>query len=236
MKKQLYASIVEPQEALFKRPVPNEYHQTKPQPGTGMWTSTLIGHNESAFQRYATRSSLRYEPRNLYVLTPRKDVRVLVIETQAQIDEALEEGYIVHGPFGYGYALFFRHIAEDYDAIRVTDKALRNWNIGDMVFAGWDAESTLWSRWCFDKVELVACSIVKEPKEVKEEDKGPLYPLDGGEDEEEDPYADNESFDLETGTEVLRQWKAEYDERCRLEELEKYRADYNMMFGRRRLR
>jgi len=89
-----------------------------------------------------------------YLLHP-EPARVLVIDTQQDLIEALRhyQNYDHRGGGWGGTNLDFEALAEDYDAIHLTDRGQWATRMTNPGLYGWDCESTLWFRWCFYDVE-----------------------------------------------------------------------------------
>lgn len=66
-------------------------------------------------------------------------------------------GIVGRWPGSYN-SLNFTAMAEDFDALHATDLGVRraeSKEAGDCRLSAWEAESTCWFRWCFEKVEDV---------------------------------------------------------------------------------
>jgi hypothetical protein len=102
-----------------------------------------------------------------WMLHPEESARVAVIDGPGDLlalgeKYGWQEGYWQHpramsAPV-HVCTLNFSAVAEDVDAIRVTDSALFRLEAkeaGKHRLAFWHAESTCWFRWCFERVEEV---------------------------------------------------------------------------------
>jgi hypothetical protein len=157
MQQQLHISTV-PNLVNRVAPVANRLHI---KPMYGLWTSTYNTVESTSAWVDWCRSEEFGTPDacNWFVLTPKKNVRVYSINAVADLRSLLDQ-YPHPDPMSHALSRFvayldFERIAQDYDALHMTDVgqwATRNSEPG---LNGWDCESTLWFRWCFGGVERV---------------------------------------------------------------------------------
>lgn len=149
------------------QPVGNGYGQFLLKPSGGIWTSTLIGENESAFTRLCESFDGNHEwagkPR--WKLTPIGDLAVYVADTDEDFGKLFREDWDKG----------INHSDEDRVAAWSGDDAaierMRrmpsyiNWKkfarYFDCLWArgyfppAWDCESLFWTRWCFTAPQFV---------------------------------------------------------------------------------
>lgn len=135
-------------------------------PKGGLWTSTPLAERDSFFVTLYT--SVDLPPRNRYRwqhrdgrpyrcwwLYPSPTARVAVIDSRSDLTRFVEAyGWLP----GYGAirTLNYAALAKDFDALRVTDRAVDELEApaaGPFRLAEWLAESTCWFRWCFERAE-----------------------------------------------------------------------------------
>jgi len=161
-------------------PVKNEgsaSYLKKPQFNTGLWTSTYReSTQDSAWVSWCKKEDFG-NPYGLrwYLLEPKHTARIYCIRGEAEaalllkdyswIDERVKSLYDVFSEFAsYTFTGFdFERLAQDYDGLQLTARGnvlLHNSLRCNM--NAWDAESTLWFRWCFTRVEEITPALQKE--------------------------------------------------------------------------
>lgn len=165
-----------------KKPTPDRMQpvsQGAYQPEGGLWTSTpergrdsfyvtLYSHMHMHSHWNAARwKRLQGKAMRCYLLHPELSARVATIDGRADLlslgerygwdvnfwHQALPFGTRKVGPI---HSLNFVAMTEDFDAVRVTDRALEELETpraGLYRLRYWHAESTCWFRWCFERVE-----------------------------------------------------------------------------------
>lgn len=161
MNPQLHINVDSPRPELVE-PITQGLHIPK----GGLWTSTPILERDSFFvtlyasidpvpnipHRWRHRAGRRYRCWWLY---PSPSARVAVIDSRSDLTRLVENyGWLP----GYGAirTLNYTALAKDFDALRVTDRAvdeLETPGAGQFRLAEWLAESTCWFRWCFEQVD-----------------------------------------------------------------------------------
>lgn len=128
----------------------------KPEPGTGLWTSTYDERFGSDWVQWCLSEEFEISRSNptvhLWTLDPLPEARVFRIHTYADLDE-LATRYADSGLPGPIKGLDWESIAQDFDAVHLTAAGQFTtrfsvpWNL-----YGWDCESTVWLNWAFGKV------------------------------------------------------------------------------------
>jgi len=151
---QAFVADREPRESRFDRP--ENTGELANKPAGGLWTSTLRDDGTSAWVEWcrAERWGLTDESR-LFTLEPDADVSVLVVDSETDLHALLDRfgrddpGFLPKQQFA---RIDFERIATAYDAVHLTDAGQRATRFSRPGLYGWDCESTLWTRWCFDAV------------------------------------------------------------------------------------
>lgn len=126
-------------------------------PTGGFWTSSHTPESEfaSAWAEWCTWEDFRTELLvQGYTLTPKADAKVLVINTEEDLKAILDQHSVL--AWGQRRVMDYEALAKEWDGIRVTEDgvAATKWCKDDL--NGWDLESTVWFRWCFEESEGVA--------------------------------------------------------------------------------
>lgn len=119
-------------------------HETKP--SACFWTSTLNKNDISAWIDYLrTCDWNRHSGENNYVhlLDVHKSARILHVLS----DEAWDKLPRTRSKGGFEY-IDWKRIAQFYDGVHLDYPCHLN-------YLGWDAESTVWFRWCFTEAIIV---------------------------------------------------------------------------------
>lgn len=86
----------------------------------------------------------------MVLLTPLEQLRIYTVDTQKDL-KLLARDYRL--PHDYMFQLDYERIAQDYDAIHLTDEGQWATRLTyPMSLYGWDCECVLWFRWCFSEV------------------------------------------------------------------------------------
>ncbi len=154
-------------------PVQNDSFGVKPK--FGLWTSSyldgksawvdayqdMFGHSGSDVRALSAYSL------NWFLLEPDPAARVLVIDTMADLRRLVAK-FPARQEFGTFCRVWpdFERISEHYDAMQLTENG--QWRTRMPIepnapnLYGWDAESTVWFRWCFTGYRRI-----EAPQEVK---------------------------------------------------------------------
>lgn len=137
-------------------------------PTGGIWTSTFRKRGcGSDWIRWMYQESYFHKGHTtMWILTP-KDVNVYTIDTYEDYLYLFER----YGIRNNIWRLDWEKVAKDYDAVHVTyhGQTVTRLSRGhdDIDLYGWDVESTIWFRWCFEKVEKYGYTIEEyKPKDV----------------------------------------------------------------------
>ena len=164
MEKQLYLSRTKhlQEEVTPVRNHPSMAFLKKPIPGTGLWTSTWREDTrDSAWTEWCFYEDFD-EPLKKYwwLLIPRKNCHIYTINTLNDLHHLLASyrldipAYRHYGDLGL--TLDFERLSQDYDGLWLTEEGQQATHLSHPCnLYGWDAESTLWFRWCFEYYELI---------------------------------------------------------------------------------
>jgi len=122
-------------------------------PAGGLWTSPHRPDIISEWVEFAQSEMPHlWAPDGVYLLTPSSDARVIDMSAAGAIDavlgsarRTLKDTY--YGP-GWMDFIDYEALSADYDGIYVPRGMTRLY-----LFSGWDVETILWFRWCFDDVK-----------------------------------------------------------------------------------
>ena len=137
-------------------PVENR-HFIKPK--WGFWTSTYDAERQSsAWVDWCLAEEFGdVTAGSWFVLTPDPRARVYVIDGLVDLQHLIKN-YPQPGAEAYMrfYAcLDFERLAQEYDAIHLTERGQWATRHSTPNLNGWDVECTLWFRWCFTSMEQV---------------------------------------------------------------------------------
>lgn len=133
------------------------YHK----PAGGLWTSPLDGDTCPWVEWCRETAPHMCDGKTLYALTPREDITLYVIDSDAHLRALLcdyehEVGQNDLVPSVHAAIDFERFVAETtYDGIALTAAGQSATHHLDKGLNGWDCASTLWFEWCFTEVEAV---------------------------------------------------------------------------------
>lgn len=144
----------EPRPERFDPPTNTESPVHKPD--GGLWTSTLRADGSCAWlDWWRSHDWDLWEGATLYALEPEANLSVLEIDSEADFQRALaeweREDRLVRGPFDR--KLDFEAMADEYDAIHLTETGRLETRFITPGLYSWDCECTLWLRWSFRSVE-----------------------------------------------------------------------------------
>lgn len=143
-------------------PVTNsDRNHRKPRVGTGLWTSTWLGAEQTSAWATHEQAKGRYS----FLLTPTADARIATIDNLADLKRLLK-GYRRKAFGQYSYLeefdyLDYAHMSQDFDALHLTVQGQRKTRLTIPDLYGWDVESTLWFRWCFAHVQRIDALTVR---------------------------------------------------------------------------
>ncbi|WP_336769700.1 hypothetical protein [Bacillus bombysepticus] len=160
MKKQLYVGKGEPTEQNIGV-ITNNFEINKPL--GGFWTSTFI--NEQVGSEWVKLSKNIYTKYNsatrVFALAVSKDAKVAHVESMDDYEELLKKYRLeMDDPILASISIFsnlidFELLSRDYDGFRISQRAvsIAKGSLKYISLGAYDSESTVWFRWCFDKVE-----------------------------------------------------------------------------------
>lgn len=137
----------------------------KPMSGTGFWTSSWReATQDSAWIEWCRDNDFGHPyDKNWFLLTPKKDVNLYVIDSFRDLQSLLCAYPWEHPKWReYGFrkiVIDFEHLSQDYDGLWLTEKGNEETHLSyPHDLNGWDCESVLWFRWCFTDVQKIAVS------------------------------------------------------------------------------
>lgn len=149
---QAFVHTEEPRQERFNRPTNTDRPVHKPD--GGLWTSTLRDDGSCAWLDWCRGADWGpEEDAHLYALEPAADISVLEIDSAEDLTRALEKWERDNYPISIYRLLDFEALAEEYDAIHLTERGVWQTRFSIPGFYGWDCESTLWLRWAFRSAE-----------------------------------------------------------------------------------
>jgi hypothetical protein len=132
-------------------------------PRGGLWTSTYQPDTQTSawvdFCRteYSAESVLR-NPDDLHwsVLTPNLVARIYTIDHDDDLRAIVARYPLLLDPADTApQRIDFARFSQDYDALHLTERGEQYTRSSEPYLWGWDCESTLWMRWCFDSVRVI---------------------------------------------------------------------------------
>ena len=164
----------QPLEKERLRPIRPRYPgRTFVKPFGGLWTSTYHERFGGGWVQWCINEEWECPDdgvfRNLWLAYPRADANVYVIDSLDDL-VALNERFGApaypewKSSFMEAYPDWLK-VAEHYDGVNLTDRGQWQTRLAEPNLYGWDCESTLWFRWCFERVEQLG-----DRKFVYEED------------------------------------------------------------------
>lgn len=182
---QLFVGREEPKQENMN-PIQNDVYEPL-KPHGGIWTSTFVGEEYgSDWLQFALSIRREKNPIQAWKLYPRADTRLYVVDTYEDL-ERLMESYRLDSlllqempPFMRTNSLLvgidYEKLAEKYDGLHLTyrgqQKTRNNFSVRmengrletetkTYTLYGFDVESTIYFRWCFEKVEQVTTQTFK---------------------------------------------------------------------------
>lgn len=155
VKTQMYVSETPPSQAEYE-PVENKDDGVH-KPRGGLWSSTLRD-GTSGWLDWVLAESFYTRDEVVWLLYPEDDVDVLTIDSEADLHAALDEyqrqdDRATIALQSQTFApLDFEAMAEDYDAIRLTEEGQWDTRFSKPGLYGWDSECYLWFRWAFEDI------------------------------------------------------------------------------------
>lgn len=157
-------------------PSPSKIAEAKNQngfckPKGGLWTSTWNQDEYSSGWVDWCLSEEFDDPLNKrwFILKPKEKLNILTIDSLSDLIKLIDKYPWQENSLHYlKPTLDFEAIAKDFDAIHLTESGQIQTHLPMNLFEmkmidlyGWDCESTLWFRWCFDEVAEI------EPLKIK---------------------------------------------------------------------
>ncbi len=175
-------------------PVQNDrcaIYMKKPVAGTGLWTSAYREEtDDSAWVEWCHSETYSNPDRQYWhLLTPRHDARIYTIDgpndfialiaRYPYVSQELERCLPPRAFFRHYYTgIDFEKLSQDYDGLHLTEEGNAQLHLPfdyDFDMNAWDVESTVWFRWCFEKVECIRTPTIVETKhECREEKEQPV--------------------------------------------------------------
>jgi hypothetical protein len=157
MKPQLFVSSEYYNPKKFK-PVKNREYINIPKPYNGLWTSTYRQDIKSEWVQFCLDEFTSAIPHGGWrgsILIPYRDAKIYTIDSYDDLVKLFNKyQYIPNSNTYFIKPIFldFEAISKDYDAIHLTKKGEWETRYTTPNLYGWDVESTLWFRDCFEKV------------------------------------------------------------------------------------
>ena len=154
---QMWIGTAELSPSKFEQPQNQDDPVHKPR--GGLWTSTVTDDHRSGWLDWVERESFHSGEEEVWHLEPEDGLDVMIIEDQPHLDAILENygrdlGTATLATQARTFApLDFEAIAENYDAIRLTEQGQWNTRMSRPGLYGWDCESVLWLCWAFESIE-----------------------------------------------------------------------------------
>jgi hypothetical protein len=128
-------------------------------PKGGMWTSSWDAtERTSAWVEWCRMEGQEeWVKGKWWLLAPAPDARVAIIHSLPDLKRLLKHypyhyPLMEHMPYLIGQCLDYEAMAQDYDAIHLTEKGQWRTRLTAPNLYGWDCECTLWLRWKFAAV------------------------------------------------------------------------------------
>jgi hypothetical protein len=142
-------------------PVSNKDARCKP--FGGLWTSSYVNGSSAWIEWCEAEEFGDPHGANRFLLYPKADARILVIDSLADLERALSDyGSVCVKSAVMGAPYFsqdrrpdFEEIARHFDAMHLTEEGQEATRFTEPDLYGWDCESTVWFRWAFDRVERI---------------------------------------------------------------------------------
>lgn len=163
---QLRVGRAQPEPTLL-RPVNNTDDCLGAKPKGGLWTSSYSREHGSDWIRWCESEDFRvpgtwHGPSTWrgWLLEPDEFARVLVIDSLRTLRSVLKQYWrlSLFAPID-SPKLDFEKLAQDFDAVSLTEKAEWATRHSEPNLYGWDCESTVWFRWCFTTVRAISIPV-----------------------------------------------------------------------------
>lgn len=128
-------------------------------PFGGFWTSSYLGEAEgSDWVQWCLSNEFGYGIDNdfpAWLLHPIKNPNLLVVDKYADLDNVMKGfGYPIYEGSSMFLLDYERIKAAGFDGFRVTERGRAETHLSmPYNLYGYDCESTIWFRWCFERVE-----------------------------------------------------------------------------------
>lgn len=148
---------------------PVTMHSFKPR--GGLWTSTLRPDGRSHWEEWCEDNVDWYDGGRRFLLAPRPARLWHITRLRESLDGlferfgALDPMYVQLSaknpslwrdePISNTHEIDWAAFGAEYDGLHLSEPGLWAHRLDSMFVYGWDAESTLWLRWCFDSVEEI---------------------------------------------------------------------------------
>ncbi len=130
-------------------------------PKGGLWTSTYDERLGSDWIQWCLSEEFRGPEFDCWLLRPREGAKVYTIDSLADLIDLV----YAYGALRNSHA-DYEKIARDYDGVRLTKEGQWATRFSyPYSLYGWDCESTLWFRWCFESVEHLGVRVFTEKDE-----------------------------------------------------------------------
>ena len=165
-----FAQILREREIPFK----NDEMTFRYKPEGGLWTSTWREETHDSEWVEWCRGEKFGSPdeSNWFLFTPKEESRLYIIDSYADLErllstypfespliKGLEDSHLRH----YYVGIDFERLAQDYDGLHLTSEGNSRLHISyPLNMNAWDAESTVWFRWCFTDVQRIETPKLEE--------------------------------------------------------------------------
>jgi hypothetical protein len=131
-------------------------------PTGGLWTSTKLPSGSSGWINWCLGEDFAGPEFDVWELTPDPAARVFTIDSlpdlldlRARFSPLCDHPRDCAPLRDIGAGVSWRRVAEEYDAVRLTEEGQWRTRMSRPSLYGWDCESTLWFRWRFTDVHHV---------------------------------------------------------------------------------
>lgn len=157
---QLRVGHAQPEPTLL-RPVKNDDICLGAKPKGGLWTSSYSRKYGSGWVRWCESEDFSVpDTWHGWLLEPDEFARVLVIDSLRTLRSVLKQYWrlSLFAPIG-SPKLDVEGLAQDFDALSLTEEAQWATRFSEPNLYGWDCESTIWFRWCFSTVRAISIPV-----------------------------------------------------------------------------
>ena len=146
-------------------PIQNQLYWNKP--NGGLWTSTYQREtDDSDWLEWCKVEQPDWIPETRWLLYPKDGLRILRIDSLSDLKKALVDFRATRGPAFLSTRFFaildFEKLSQEFDGMHLTRKGQAETRMTEPSLYGWDCESTLWFRWCFDRVEAIGKALASK--------------------------------------------------------------------------